>query len=120
MPQGRPASKPRTALGVQIAKARKEKGLTQQELADTLKVSQRVITYWERRPVALKPEQLSDLADALEVSSDFLLGREELLKKSSPKSKAQIVFEQVSQLPRGKQKIVLEMLEGFLEKTKVS
>ena len=117
MAQGRPASKPRTELGIQIVLARKEKGLTQQDLADKLKVSQRVITYWERRPVALKPEQLSALADALEVSTDFLLGREVTPKKTSPKGKAQLVFDQISKLPRGKQKVIFEMLEGFLEKT---
>lgn len=117
MAKGRPASKPRTPLGIQIVSARKAKGLTQQDLADKLAVSQRVITYWERRPVALKPQQLSALADALEVTSDFLLGRETPTKKVTPKGKAQLVFEQVTKLPRGKQKVVIDMLEGFLEKT---
>ena len=65
MPAGRPAAKPRPVLGEQIAKARREKNLTQKDLADMLEVTQRVITYWEREPVALKPEQLSALADAL-------------------------------------------------------
>ena len=115
MPPGRPASKPRPILGTQISLARKEKGLTQQELADKLNVTQRVITYWEREPVALKPEQLSTLADALDVSTDFLLGREKTKGRGNgPKGKAKHIFEAVSKLPRTQQEKIFDLLEPFI------
>lgn len=115
MPPGRPASNPRTVLGEQIVLARKEKNMTQQELADALEVSQRVITYWERKPVALKPEQLSSLADALNVTADFLLGRDIPKKRGSgPKGKAKHVFEKVSELPRTQQEKIFDLLEPFI------
>jgi len=115
MPPGRPASKPRPQLGTQIALARKEKGLTQQELAEKLEVTQRVITYWEREPVALKPEQLSDLSDALGVSADFLLGREKAKGRGTgPKGKAKFIFEEVSKLPRSQQDKIFDLLEPFI------
>jgi transcriptional regulator with XRE-family HTH domain len=115
MPPGRPASKPRPVLGTQIALARKEKGFTQQELADKLKVTQRVITYWEREPVALRPEQLSQLADALGVTADFLLGREKPKRRGSgPKGKAKHIFEEVSKLPRAQQDKIFDLLEPFI------
>ena len=115
MPPGRPASKPRTELGSQIAVARKEKGFTQQELADALGVTQRVITYWEREPVALKPEQMSALADALGVTADFLLGRERPKRRGGgPKGKAKHIFEEVSRLPRSQQEKIFDLLEPFI------
>src|SRR3954470_823618 len=77
MPMGRPTTKPRTPMGERIAAARQQAGITQQQLATKLGVTQRVVTYWERKPVALKPEQLASLAAALRVTADFLLGRQE-------------------------------------------
>jgi len=115
MPPGRPASAPRTPLGDQIATARKEKDMTQQQLADQLGVSQRVITYWERKHVALKPEQLSALADALGVSADFLLSRDKAKGRGNgPKGKAKYIFEEVSKLPRGQQEKIFDLLEPFI------
>jgi transcriptional regulator with XRE-family HTH domain len=115
MPPGRPASKPRPVLGNQIALARKEKGLTQQQLAEKLQVTQRVITYWEREPVALKPEQLSELADALGVSADFLLGRETpKARGKGPIGKAKHIFDEVSKLPRTQQEKIFDLLEPFI------
>ena len=46
-------------------------GLTQARLA----VTQPVVAYWGREPVALHVEQLAALADALAVTADCLLGR---------------------------------------------
>ncbi len=43
-------------------------GLSQQELADRLGLTERAYAHWERNPVALRPEQLLSLADALNVS----------------------------------------------------
>ena len=99
-------------MGDQIATARKEKDMTQQELADQLGVSQRVITYRERKQVAMKPEQLSALADALGVSADFLLSREKRKGRGNgPKGKAKYIFEEVSKLPRGQQEKIFDLLE---------
>ncbi|MCF6312421.1 MAG: helix-turn-helix domain-containing protein [Verrucomicrobiales bacterium] len=115
MPPGRPANKPRTPLGEQISLARLEKGMTQEDLANALGVTQRVITYWEREPVALKPEQMSLLADALAVTADYLLGREKPKKRGSgPAGKAKLVFEEVSELPRRQQERVVAVVEDML------
>ena len=76
MPAGRPAQGKRPSLGQRLAQARQEAGLTQQQLAEMLGVDQRVITYWERKEVALRADQLRALTDALGVTADFLLGRD--------------------------------------------
>ncbi len=75
MKQGRPTTKPRTDFGQRLADARERAGLTQQQLADKLRTSQRALARWERDPVALRPDQLAVLADTLSVSLDHLIGR---------------------------------------------
>lgn len=115
MPAGRPSTRPRTELGERILQARQQAGLTQEQLAQKLGVNQRVITYWERKPVALKPEQLAALAAALGVTGDFLLGRSEpKARGTGPTGKARQVFEAVSALPRDQQTHILRVVEAFV------
>lgn len=115
MPMGRPTTKPRTPLGERIANARQQAGLTQEQLAQKLGVTQRVVTYWERKPVALKPEQLASLTAALGVTADFLLGRAEpKARAAGPVGKARQVFERVSKLPRSTQQRILANVEDML------
>jgi transcriptional regulator with XRE-family HTH domain len=64
MPKGRPSKRPRSQFGERLAAARERLGLSQQQLADKLGVSQKVITYWERNEVALRSEQLTAIAAA--------------------------------------------------------
>jgi len=44
---------------------REQAGHSQQQMADRIGLSQRAYAYWERQPVALRPEQLLSLAQAL-------------------------------------------------------
>lgn len=112
---GRPTTRKRTAFGNRILEAREQRGLSQKQLADKLGVSQRVLSWWEREPVALKAEQLAALAEALEVSADYFLGREAPKKRvSGPAGKARLIFEQVSQLPRFHQQRILATVEDML------
>jgi transcriptional regulator with XRE-family HTH domain len=114
MPMGRPAAKPRAPLGERIAAARLEAGLTQQQLADKLGVSQRVVTYWEREAAGLRADQLAKLAEALGVSADFFLGREPKKRGTGPVGKAKAVFDRVSALPRDRQQKILGAVEDML------
>ena len=75
MKQGRPSTKPRTDFGRRMADARERAGITQQQLAEKLGTSQRAVAHWERDPVALRPDQIAAVADALNVTTDELLGR---------------------------------------------
>ena len=112
---GRPAQKERTEFGDRLAAARETAGLTQVQLAKKLGTTQRVVTYWEREPVALRADQLASLADTLNVSADYLLGRDKTPKRGNgPVGKLRQVFEQASQLPRHQQSKVIEFLENYL------
>lgn len=70
---------------------------------------------WERDSVALRPEQMRQLAKILMVSIEQLLGIEEHpIRKNGPMGKVRKVFEQVSRLPRHQQGKVIEFVEAFV------
>jgi transcriptional regulator with XRE-family HTH domain len=117
MAAGRPPKLKRTALGQQIVAAREAAGLTQTELGQKLGVSQRVIANWERKPVALRAEQLAALADALDVSADHLLGRPngKPASQKGPIGKLRQAFEKAQQLPRSEQQYILKVVEAFVD-----
>lgn len=115
MPAGRPPSKEATSFGKRLAAARREVGLTQQELATKIDVTQRVIAYWERESIGLKADQLLSLAAALEVSVDSLLGnKNEVKRRGGPTGRARRLFENIDSLPRAQQRRVLDMVETVL------
>ena len=57
-----------------LKELRKEKKLTQQELADTFQVSKRTVQYWENGESQIKPDKVQALADYFEVSVGYLHG----------------------------------------------
>ena len=64
-------------IGVRIKDLRKEKNISQSELANEIGVSQKAIDYWERGVNEPKASYIVALADFFNVSADYLLGRED-------------------------------------------
>lgn len=60
-------------VGAQIARLRKEKGLTQNDLGDRLGVSFQAVSKWERGETLPDTAILLDLANVLETSVDLIL-----------------------------------------------
>ena len=60
-------------VGGQIARLRKEKGLTQNDLGDRLGISFQAVSKWERGETLPDTAILLDLANALETSADSIL-----------------------------------------------
>lgn len=58
-----------------LKELRVEKGYTRQMLADKLFVSVRLISYWENGMRECDFEKLIKIADLLDVSIDYLIGR---------------------------------------------
>jgi transcriptional regulator with XRE-family HTH domain len=104
------------ALGARIAALRTDSALTQQQLADALGLSQQVVASYEigrrRVPVSL----LSRLARALGVSVEELIGEKAKPGKRGPSPKIQQQLERITQLPKTQQRLVLQMLDGVLQK----
>lgn len=63
--------------GSRIREQRTLKGFSQQELAEKLGVMQHTVSKYENNIKRPSLEVLISLADILEVSTDYLLGREE-------------------------------------------
>lgn len=59
-----------------LRELRKEKKLTQQELAENIRVHYRTLQNWENGESQIKPEKAQQLADYFGVSVGYLLGYE--------------------------------------------
>jgi transcriptional regulator with XRE-family HTH domain len=119
MQTGRPSKRPRPAFGERLHELREQAGLSQQQLADKLGMSQAAYAWWERKPVALRPDQLQSLALALNLSVEELVGNTESKKRGAgPVGKMKKVFEAASQLPRNQQQQITAVVEAFLAKHK--
>lgn len=59
-------------LGEELRKARKEKGLSQEELADKINVSRQSIHLWEAGKIIPDFENIINLCNALEITTDRL------------------------------------------------
>lgn len=62
-------------IGQTIRDLRKQKRISQTELAKTLHVSQQTVTAWETGKAEPSSSAISSLADYFNVTTDFLLGR---------------------------------------------
>ncbi|MBQ3227431.1 MAG: helix-turn-helix transcriptional regulator [Clostridia bacterium] len=61
-------------FGNTLKKLRLQAGLTQQQLADKLRVTKSVVSYYELQERYPSPEVLFKLASIFHVSTDYLLG----------------------------------------------
>jgi len=106
-------------FGQRIAQYRKAQNLTQQQLAKILSISQQTMAHYEGGKLRVAVVMLPPLAKAIGVTVEELLQEEANATKSKrgPASKLQQQVEQISQLPRAKQKFVSEMLDTVLQQT---
>ena len=79
-------------LGARIRDVRKNAGMTQKDLSALLAVSHHAVWCWEAGKMQPTPEHLTELAQALGVSTDWLLGRNEAMEEFL--SEAEISFRQ--------------------------
>ena len=73
-----------------LKELRKQKGLTQQELADEISVSKITILRWENEERQIKTEKAQQLADYFGVSVGYLLGYDEVPKELIDKLELQL------------------------------
>ena len=63
-------------FGNNLKKLRIQEGLTQQQLADKLRITKSVVSYYELSQRCPSPEVLTKLASIFHVTTDYLLGLE--------------------------------------------
>lgn len=106
-------------LGARIAQARKDQGLTQQQLADQLGIAQQTLAHYEVGRLRIPASLLPTLAQLLTLSLDELFGTAlpKRRGKRGPMSRLQQQIEAVEQLPKTKQQFVSQVLEAVLAQT---
>jgi transcriptional regulator with XRE-family HTH domain len=102
-------------LGKSIAAYRKELGLTQTQLAEALGISQQLIAAYEAGSRKVPASMLPTLSKLFAVSLEQLIGLEAQPAKRGPASTLQRQIEQISLMPRSKQKFIIEMLEALIQ-----
>ena len=86
-------------LGNMITMLRKEKNITQEELAEKMGVSRQAVTKWESNESVPELSKLCALADFLEVSLDKLVGRgdsgiDRIIKKIESYDEPETIFQE--------------------------
>ena len=109
-------------LGQRIAALRKDNGMTQQKLASALGISQQTLAHYEVGRLRIAVAMLSHLADILSVSVEVLIAEDNNIakKKRGPTSVLQQQIEQISLMPRAKQKFISEMLGALIQQQKTA
>ena len=104
-------------LGTRVALARKERNITQVQLAATLGIAQQTLAHYEGGRLRLPASLLSVLAQELQLPVEALLGQPSTAKaaaKRGPAPKLAQHMERISALPKTQQKFVMQMIETVL------
>ena len=104
-------------MGARIAQARKERGLTQQQLADALGISQQTLAHYEVGRVGVGAPMLPRLSELLDLSFDeILLGHPtvRLPGKRGPASRLEQQLDAIARLPKAEQRAVSTLLTAVL------
>ncbi|MEW6367555.1 MAG: helix-turn-helix transcriptional regulator [Acidobacteriota bacterium] len=104
-------------FGRRLADIRRSRAMTQAELGEAVGVSKRVIAYYEQADAQSRGALLIDLARALRVSTDQLLGLK--AQKETPDPRAARLLkrlQRIEQLPSADIRVVLKMIDGLLDR----
>lgn len=98
------------ALGDNMMLLRKKKGISQAELGKMIGTSGDVIGRYERGDISPSIEVVSKIADALEVSMDYLIGKTKMELDADTMRR----FEDISSLSEDNKKFVLNIIDMAL------
>jgi transcriptional regulator with XRE-family HTH domain len=109
------------SFGERLARLRKERGFTQVELAERVGMIQALISDYEREKLRPYADVVVRLAEALEISTDELLGLERATKLEKPVSRRFLRrLQALEHLPKRDQDALLRTIDAFLSARKAS
>ena len=100
-------------FGKQLNRLRRQVGLTQEQLAKKAHVSRRMIVYYESQGGEPDAHVIVKLAKALNVSTDMLLGNDNITEDPPRKLKLWRALLKVENLPEKDQKMITEMIHAL-------
>jgi transcriptional regulator with XRE-family HTH domain len=111
-------------IGKKIRAIRKQKGLTQVDLANLLGCSQVMITSYENDSKLPSVTTLIKLSDILNVTVDSLVRQSDHVKTETKKEKLKNPrlwkkFKQIDQLTENDKRTIFRLIDGLLEKQKI-
>ena len=114
-----PVAEREESIGARISQLRKDKGMTQKELAERLEVSQPVVSDHENDVIRLPADIVGKIAQVLEVTSDELLGlRREVRSTGNVKNRRlSRRLQAIDALPKRDQEALLRTIDAFISKT---
>ena len=101
--------------GQRLARIRRERGFTQNELAEKTGLVQTLVSDYERGKLRLKADMILRFARALEVSTDDLLQPRGPKAARKPSRKVLRRLEQIEKLPARQQMTLLRTIDTFLK-----
>jgi transcriptional regulator with XRE-family HTH domain len=110
-----PLPGPEEPLGDRIARLRKERGLSQTELAERIGIIQALVSDYENGKLRLTAEMAVRFAQALEVTTDDLLQPSGKRRTLKPSRKVLRRLEEIEALPSHHQQTVLKTIDTMLK-----
>jgi transcriptional regulator with XRE-family HTH domain len=109
------------AIAERLAALRKDRGVTQIEIAELLGVSQPVYSGYERGELRIHGELLVKLARILKVSADEILGLAESPPSRAPRDRRLLRrLQEIDKLSKRDREALLRTLDAFLSKGKAA
>lgn len=104
-------------FGERLARLRKDAGITQTALAQELGISQRMMAYYEGTTAHPPGHLLPDMARALGVSVEALLGTETAKRKTKAvDTRMQRRLQQLEKLEPAERRQILQVIDAFIER----
>ena len=99
------------ALAERIARARKARGLSRAALAEAVGTSPPIIGRYERAEMTPSVATATRIADALEVSVDYLVGRANDVTRDAAGMRR---LEDIAALPPERRDVLLDVVDAYL------
>lgn len=107
----RPQSREDAELGARLKTVRKERGVSQGELAEQIGINQQTISLYEAGALRIPAKELLKIADALKVSLAEMTGKSRSAITSVQDKELRKMLSRVEQLPPRKRKQIAEYVE---------
>lgn len=98
--------------GAFIAAIRREKGMTQKELADILSISDRTVSRWETGNGMPEVSLMLPLCEELGITVNELLMAERIPETEKERSSDELMLELVTERENGRRKVVCALIMG--------
>jgi len=103
-------------FGQRLAELRKARGFTQQEFADEVGISRRMVAYYEGQSQHPPTTHLPVMARVLKLTTDELLGTTAIKQRAKPTdTRMQRRLQQIEKLDVPERRQILQLIDTFIE-----